>query len=442
MLRETNSKPKSGTPSFLLLTQDQSLAGLLREGLEPAGYCFELRESLSAIVRDPGLAARPVVIDLSMPEALAGLSRLKAYHPEARIISISNGNLAKSEEALRAGASFIIIERENLEPLREALRRIYSELRGRRELEALRAITEPKIVAKSPKMKKLMKSVEGAAAAEETVIVFGEPGSGRQLVAKNIHTLSRRRGMPFVSLAGREEGLAQAMLAARGGTLYIKELGAIEKQAIEGVRDFIRLGEFQDNGSSFKADVRIMAGCACPEDARALDEIPHTGLRMPPLRERLEDIIPLAECFLEELESFLKKGKKHLTKNAKNALLERNYPNNASELKELVHRAYFSAKGASIGEKDLTDSRFAGRHCSVKGFIEERLRGYLKKMADLGHSNLHASVMAEVEKALIELALRETEGNKLRASKALGMNRNTFRSKIRQLKIKSPALKS
>ncbi len=430
--------------TVLLISNDTLFAGFLKKTLEPAGYAFEFRESLPSNLRRTGYEARPLMIDLGMPRSVEILSSFRAYHPGASIIAVSNGNFQKVEDALKAGASYVVFERNGEDPqtLKETLRHIYEGFSARRELETLRTIIGPRIVAKSARMKTVMKLAEDAATlpfpnADKPVVLFGQPGSGRELVARHIHSRSHRSEMPFVKVVD-EDHLADAVKAARGGTLFIKELKALGEEAVAAIKNFIGQKEFchPGNGSiPIKADVRVMSGCFCTEDAAVLQGIDYMGIEVPALAERNEDIVPLANHFIEELSAFLKSGKKYFTKSSREALAEREYPGGVAELKKLVHRAYFLGTANAIGDKDLLGSEFLGK-CSFKSFLDERLRLYLRKMAQLERSNLYETVVGEVEKALIELALSEMKGNKLRAAKALGMNRNTFRAKLKTLKIK------
>ncbi len=430
--------------TVLLISNDTGFVVFLKRNLEPSGYSFELRESLPANLRRTGYESRPVVIDVGTPRAVEILSSIRAYHPEACIIALSNGNFKKMEEAMKAGASYAVFERNGEDPqiLKATLRHIYENFSAKQELENLKTLTESRIVAKSARMKTVMKLAEDAGTlpfpnADKPVVLFGVPGSGRELVARHIHSRSHRTGMPFVKVIDEKDFFTpDSLLAARGGTLFIKDINAFGADAVTCVKDLISKKEFRVDGSqAINADVRVMAGCFCPEDASLLQGIDYMGIEVPAIEERKEDIVPLANHFIEELSAFLKSGKKYLTKNAREALIERDYPGGVSELKKLVHRAYFLGATSAIGDKDLLGSEFLGK-CSFKNFLDERLRLYLRKMALIERSTLYDTVVGEVEKALIELALSEMKGNKLRAAKVLGMNRNTFRAKLKTLKIK------
>ena len=444
-------------PVFLI-SDDTAFAGLLKENLPPSGYEVEWRRRLPSNLRQPGYGTRPVIIDLGLSESIPALSAFRAYHPEGGVIAVSNGNFRKTEEALKAGASYVVFERgaENLEILKETLRRVCEDISSKEELETLKSLAMPRIVARSAKMQSLLRQADETSTQtlpelEKPLVLFGQPGAGRELMARYIHLKSRRSVMPFVTLVD-EAKLVPAALAARGGTLFIKEISMLGKDALAEVRKLASRKELSPLGSNgangcaggnggapdgqadIRADVRVMSGCFCPEDVLALQSLEYLTLEVPSIEERREDIVPLAYLFIEELTAFLKSDGKYLTKSAREALLERKYPGGAAELKRLVQRAYFFSSGRGIRAKDLPGER-AG--CSFRSFLEDRLRPYLGRMGGLPRSTIYETVMGEVEKALIELAMNEMKGNKLRAARALGMNRNTFRAKLKNLKIKT-----
>ncbi len=413
----------------------------MKENLPPSGYDIEWRQTLPSNLRQPGYGARPLIVDLGISKSIHALSAFRAYYPEAGIIAVSNGNFKKTEEALKAGASYVVFERNggSIEILKETLRRVCEDISAKEELEALKALTGPKIVARSAKMKNLLKQAEKAAAlpfpeSDRPVVLFGEPGAGRELIARLVHSKSQRATMPFITLLSEEE-LTSAVMEARGGILFIKEISILGEEAMAEVCHLVTKKELSAPAKTLtiKADIRVITGCFCAEDARPLDGLNCLGLEVPSLAERREDIIPLANLFMEELAAFLKSDGKYLTKSAREALLERQYPGGVAELKRLVHKAYFLSTGRGIGSKDFSGAR---NMCSFKSFLDERLRLYLGKMGELPRSNLYETVIGEVEKALIELALNEMKGNKLRAARALGMNRNTFRAKLKNHRIK------
>ncbi|MDA8174748.1 MAG: sigma 54-interacting transcriptional regulator [Nitrospiraceae bacterium] len=425
------------TGDFFLITADSSFISLFTEKVAPFGFGFELRDCVPSgpKMRRASFAERPLIIDLNLPGSMEALKSLKAYHPECRILVLSNGDPKKTEEALRSGAKFVIFERNDAEAVRETAQRARAEAEREYQLEKLKSLTEQKIIAKSAAMKKALGSADDAAGKAGHILLNGEPGAGRETLAAFIHENSGGfNSSPFIKVVS-EDLIDAAVRQARGGTLFIKEAAIFGQDTAERLKLLLTEGVWGGNGAGReKAELRVIIGCSSSPEPAWLQQARIARIKLPPLRDRQEDILPLAECFMEELSLFFHLGRKHLTQKAKQALAARPFPGNVAELKQLIHRAYMLSKGLSIGEKDLFGSEFLGR-CSLGDFIEERLRGYIRKSSDAGGSRIYDTVITEVEKALVSLALRETAGNKLKAAKALGLSRNTFKAKMRLFKL-------
>jgi DNA-binding NtrC family response regulator len=142
----------------------------------------------------------------------------------------------------------------------------------------------------------------------------------------------------------------------------------------------------------------------------------------------------LARGFLREATEKLETGEKELSKEAKALMLKYDWPGNVRELENVIKRACVLSNGTIIENKDLLIEE--NNSYSVKDFLEEKLKHYLKDMTNTPNCNLYNTVLSEVEKALILIVLKETNGNQLKTSKVLGINRNTLRSKIKEYKIK------
>lgn len=159
-----------------------------------------------------------------------------------------------------------------------------------------------------------------------------------------------------------------------------------------------------------------------------------TDSRRIPLRERRNDIIPLALRLMREAEDKLKTSPKQLSGEAEEYLLNRSWPGDEDELETAVKRACILAERDIL---EVEDFDFRQRRIkSVGTFIEERLRGFMRNIKTLEKFNLYEMVIPEVERSLILMVLKETGGNQLWASRLLGINRNTLRSKMRKLGIR------
>ena len=207
---------------------------------------------------------------------------------------------------------------------------------------------------------------------------------------------------------------------------------------------FLQDKEFTPLGSteSIRAEVRIIGATN-----RDLSEAAARGafredlyyrfnvvqIKVPPLRDRKEDIPLLIKSFLKDAAEKFETGEKELSKEAKVLLTKYDWPGNVRELENVIKRACVLSAGTMIEKRDLLleeDSAY-----SIKEFLEEKLKRYLKDMARVTNCNLYDTILSEVEKALISIVLRETNGNQLQTARLLGINRNTLRAKIREYKI-------
>lgn len=326
-------------------------------------------------------------------------------------------------------------------------------------------IHPPQIMGKSPTILKLFEQVSKISSKDVPVLISGENGTYKELVGRVIHDHSRRQKGPFVAInlatvpkelaegeligseaASVEEGtepIPGKIFRADGGTLMIQEIF----QADDGLKDkltvFIREKSMRMNRQDFmRSDVRIIGTTSANPGAqikkdRSLRDLfgafHGVHIRIPPLRERREDILPLVQYFVAESARKFDTGPKELTQEAKDYLLTYEWPGNIRELENMVRRATILSHGPLLDKKDLLMSDIGS--CSIREFLEEKLKRYLKEMMKLETCNLYDAVHSEVERSLIDIILRETRGNQLKAAKTLGVNRNTLRAKIKEYKI-------
>jgi DNA-binding NtrC family response regulator len=328
-------------------------------------------------------------------------------------------------------------------------------------------IQPPYILGKSPKILKAFKEIKKIAPKDLSVLISGESGTYKELVARVIHDNSPRRKSPFIAISlasiprdlanihlfGNDKGLSDGaekkgsnkIEEADGGTLFLDEISEMDTSLQERFIGFIEKREMGLPGGngSFKADVRIIA-TTCKnlkefvqkgqfrEDLYAAFNTVH--IKIPPLRDRKEDILSLSTYFLEEAVKKFETGPKEFSKEARDYLVRYDWPGNMRELENTVKRAAVLSNNMMISKKDLLMEDMGS--CSIKEFLEEKLNRYLKEMTKLENCNLYDTVLSEVEKSLIAIVLKETGGNQLRAAKTLGINRNTLRTKIKEYKIR------
>lgn len=405
-----------------------------------------------------------VLIDLnyardttSGTEGLDLLARIQAVDPLLPVVVMTAwGSVALAVEAMRRGArDFIQKPWDNARLL--AVVRTQVELAGalRREqrLEAENIVlrdsaTEaggaPKIVAESPLMKSVMKLVARIGPADANVLITGENGSGKGLIARALHLNSTRAAKPLVSLnAGAlAEGVFESELfghvrgaftdaktdrvgrfeMADGGTLFLDEIANVPLNLQPKLLRVLETGEFERVGSSKTRKVNVRVLSATNADLKAdvaegkfrqdlLFRLNTVEIHLPPLRDRREDIEPLAEHFLRQHSERYRRGTMIFTPQALKALREHNWPGNVRELDHVVERALLMSSSNVVTPFDL----------ALQPTAEARLSSRLEEMS-----------LEEVERVLITKALGRFDGNANRAAESLGLSRSAMYRRLQK----------
>lgn len=316
----------------------------------------------------------------------------------------------------------------------------------------------PEFMGKSPKILKFIRDLKKIAANDNDILIKGERGTGRQLVARTLHNLSQRKDGPFIIVdlsVGSYEKQISLLFKDDKKTLNPDE--NIFEKAINGSIFFLEIADMchelqsklikllQDSMSCNSNEKSVRIICSTGKDLeeyvekgnfnKELYEILNSSvLRIPPLRERKEDLIVISKYFLDEACEKFETGTKEFSKDAKDYISKYNWPGNFRELESTIKKAVILSSAPVISKKDLIVDSI--NSFSIKEFLEEKLKKYLMEMTKLENCNLYETVMKEVEKSLITIVLKETKGNQLKTSKTLGINRNTLRSKIKEYRIK------
>lgn len=458
----------------LLIDDDEAITWVVKKALEPLGYKVISRPRLASGLKAVKGGLQLVLLDIILPDGngISALKEIKSSYQDATVIMITaHAKMESTIEAMREGAYDYIEKPFDIEELKLIVEKTFRDMAMRDELNQLRSAAaeaeEPLMVGTSSKILKVFKDIGRVAPKEITVLLTGESGTGKELVAKTIHHNSKNRTGPFVALnsasiprdlleaelfgwekgafTGAREKHAGKIESAIGGTLFLDEISEMDTNLQAKLLRFMQDKSFSPIGSNKdrKADVRIIGATN-----RDLKDFTSKGLfredlyyrfnvvqiKLPPLRERREDILPLAKHFLKDAEKKFATGRKELSKEAREAFTKYDWPGNVREMENIIKRACVLSNGAILEKRDLFPEDSSA--CSIKEFLEDKLKRYLKEMTELENCHLYETVISEVEKALIDIVLFETGGNQLKAAKTLGINRNTLRSKIRQYKIK------
>jgi DNA-binding NtrC family response regulator len=435
----------------LLLVEDKNeLRAMLRKALERSGYKVEeAPDGAAAIQKVRARRYLLVVTDLKMPGA-SGIDVLReTKNADATIPVIlltAYGSVEEAVTAMKEGAFDFLQKPVDLDHLKLLVQRAAREQELLRENLLLREEYAtrygfPRIVGEHASIREVSQQIQRVAATDSTVLLLGESGTGKELFARAIHHLSSRRELPFVALncAAIPEGLVENELfghekgaftgagarkvgkmdLAHRGTLFLDE------------KRFERVGGTQ----SIEVDVRIVV--ATNRDLQELMQaklfredlyfrISAVPLTIPPLRDRGNDVVLLAEHFLEKFRKEFTKPGLELAKDARNRLLEYRWPGNVRELQNTMERAAILANGESIRAEALQLPAAKPNVDSVPaGMLPEHFnwRGSLEEVSEraLGH----------VERVLLETTLKDCQWNKTRAAERLGISSKTLLAKMR-----------
>jgi len=448
---------------ILIIDDEPLLRGSLEIALKESHY-----EVLTASSGEEGLEqfqrAQPdlVLLDHWLPGINGDevLRRIKETSPETPVIIMTaQGSIEMAVNSMKMGAFDFLVKPFELEQLEDLIKKGLERIRLKKEVEWLRSQYQDRfrtweMIGVSPKMREILELAQKVAqGSETTVLIEGETGTGKELLAEYIHFLSPRSSFPFIpincgaipkdlfesELFGYEKGAFTGALekgkigkveAAEKGTLFLDEVGELPLSAqvkvlriLEG-KEYYRVGGVEKR----KADVRIIA--ATNKDLEA--EVKKGNFRddlyfrlnvikltIPPLRERKEDILPLFKFFMNYFNEQFKKNFLSLSEGAEEILLSYPWPGNIRELRNTVERIILLEKGETIDRKHLAFLLEREEKVDFKPFIPPQ-----------------GIVLEEIEKRYILEALRMKRGNKMQAAKILGISRSALLYRMEKYGIK------
>jgi DNA-binding NtrC family response regulator len=453
----------------LLLVEDKNeLRAMLRKALERSGYTVdEAPDGTAAIQKVRARRYLLVITDLKMPGA-SGLDVLReTKHADATIPVIlltAFGSVEEAVTAMKEGAFDFLQKPVDLDHLKLLVQRAARQQELLRENLLLREEYTarygfPRIVGEHASIREISQQIQRIAATDSTALLLGESGTGKELFARAIHHLSNRREQPFVALncAAIPEGLVENELfghergaftgagarkvgkmdLAHHGTLFLDEIGelplAIQAKLLRVLeeRRFERVGGTQ----LLEVDVRIVV--ATNRDLQKLMQeklfredlyfrISAVPVTIPALRDRGNDVLLLADYFLDKFSREFAKPGIEISSDAKQRLLEYRWPGNVRELQNALERAVILADGLTIRANGLQlSSPKPDAESLPGGMLPEKFswEGSLEEVTQraAGH----------VERVLLESTLRDCQWNKTRAAERLGVSPKTLLAKIR-----------
>ena len=440
--------------------ESESLASISR-ALRKVGYeVFSFEDGEAALQNIE--ACKDVdlfVSDLKMPrvDGVQLLKRVREVNPEAGFLIVTgHGTVETAVEALKSGADDYILKPLDLFELRDRVRQILENRKPRNELRTLRRQMlshsgSEKIIGRSPVMKDLLRLAATVAPTRSTILLLGESGTGKDLLAQTIHENSPRRKENFLplncaalsasllesELFGFEKGsftgamerrVGKLELADRG-TLFLDEIGEMPLEMQVKLLRFLETREIMRVGGSMaiKLDVRLIA--ATNRDLNLAVEkgifrndlyfrLKVVNLHVPPLRERKEDIPLLVSHFVQLFSSEHQKMVSQVSPDAMDVFVKYSWPGNVRELKNLIENLVIFSTGNSLNLKDLP--------ADIRAKIDQQSLPTGESVSVLEDLSMEA-----IEKQAIVKALEKTGGNRLKASQILGIGLRTLQKKLK-----------
>ena len=472
-------------PTILVADDDRSIRTVLTQALGRAGYQVRATSSAATLWRWVEDGEGDVVItDVIMPDenGLDLIPRIRRIRPELPVIVMSaQSTLTTAVQATQRGAFEYLPKPFDLADLLAVVDRA---LKQPVSLAAHAKAAEPSdedampLIGRSPAMQEIYRVIARLTTTDLTVMINGESGAGKELVARALHDYGRRRNGPFVAinmaaiprelieleLFGHERGAFTGATnrhvgrfeQAGGGTLFLDEIGDMPPEAQTRLLRVLQEGEYTTVGGRqpIRANARIIA--ATHRDLRALIRsgqfredlfyrLNVVPIRLPPLRERPDDIPVLAQHFLNKAQA---EGlpAKTIDPAAMAQLSAYRWPGNVRELENLIRRLAALVPQPVITEEiiaqELADYAMAEAAPpaaisddadGMTTVVERHIARLLTAIRESGEEGvLYERALAELERPLIRMTLAETRGNQIRAAALLGLNRNTLRKKIRE----------
>ena len=463
--------------NVLIVDDDKSLSHFLSRALSRAGYTVEeCHDGEAALTRVRTGSYSLVLLDNKMPSGPSGLEvfqRMREADLKLPVIIMTAfGTTETAIEAMKLGAYDYITKPFDLDDMLELTEKAIEAGRLMREVVSYPRSPdwegERSIVGNSRKMQEVYKMIGQVAESDATVLIRGDSGSGKGLVARAIYHHSLRKDKPFLSVncAAIPEALLESELfgyergaftgadkrrigkfeQASGGTIFLDEIGDMSLASQAKILRVLQEGEFERLGSNQtqKVDVRIIAATN-----KALEQLIREGrfredlyyrlkiitIDTPPLRDRKEDIPELVKYFIEQKAP----GKGLIAEQAMGKFMNYHWPGNVRELENTIQRALILSKGEVITDVHIvfdTESHVTPENIEeLESQLESHLEALFKYILKQSGQNVHSSIFDRIERFLIKRTLKETGNNQVQAARLLGISRNTLRHRVHKYRI-------
>ncbi len=455
-----------------VIDDDRSIRWVLEKAFKQAGFAVQTFESAEPVFKALNKQKPDTIVsDIRMPgmDGFALLEKLKNDHKQIPVIIMTaHSDLDSAVSAYEGGAFEYLPKPFDVDEAVELVHRALS-LRGSRQAhkQADKPADTPEIIGEAPSMQEVFRAIGRLSRSNITVMINGESGTGKELVAKALHRHSPRADKPFIALNtaaipkdlleselfGHERGAftgAQSQRSGRfeqadGGTLFLDEIGDMPAELQTRLLRVLADGEFYRVGghSSIKVDVRIIA--ATHQNLEKLvrknmfrEDLFHRlnviRIHIPSLAERHEDIPLLANHFLLQAARELNVEVKSLDGASAAFLSRQPWPGNVRQLENVCRWLTVMSPAQVIHIEDMPpEIQESRRDESITINWESALKKWLDSQLSSGKENVLATLIPDMEKILIEMALKHTGGRKQDAARLLGWGRNTLTRKIKEL---------
>ena len=455
--------------TILVVEDDSSLRRLTQVQLEKLGYQTRIAIDVSGgvdILRRE--AVDLVICDLHLPSAsgLELLKKVRAEYPETKFVIVTAyGSVNTAIEAMKLGAYDYLAKPLHPVELRTLVERVFEQQRLIDEVQVLRSNVDRKygfhaLVGESTSLRNVIDLASRAARTDAAVLITGETGTGKELMAKAIHFNSARRNCPFIvvncgsiprdlvesELFGHVKGSFTGAVThkqgrvemAAGGTLFLDEIGEMPLEMQVRLLRLIQEGEIQKVGatSASRVDVRIIAATH-----RNLEELIRAGafredlyyrlavipVEVPPLRQRIADIPELVQSFFKEGTEKHHREELRMPASLFGYFCQYDWPGNVRQLANCITRIVVLATGPEITVKDLPD------------FLQNV--GFPKSVPNHSHhpeSRSEDMTLDEVDRQVIREAMEKFEWNQSNAARHLGVSRKVLRGRLERYGLRKP----
>ncbi len=440
---------------ILIVEDNKALRDILKEAFETENYSVTLSESAEEAeekIKEKNFDI--VITDLKLPEkdGLYILEKTRQKNPETDIIVITAyGTIDKAVDAMKKGAQDFITKPFSIDHIRLQVSKILANKKIKQENIYLKNLIKREIIGKNENIKEIIKMIDKITDTDANILILGETGVGKEVIAEEIHYKSLRKNYPFIKvncaalapgvleseLFGHEKGaFTDAYYLKKGrfeladkGSIFLDEIGDmpldLQVKLLRVIQDktFERVG----GEKTFKVDVRIIASTNQDlkekiKQSKFREDLYYrlnvVEIKVPPLRERKEDIPILIDYFIKKYADFSQFKVKGISKKALDILIDYDYPGNIRELENLIQRMLVLCRKEIIEPEDIP--------YEIKNKVK----------TDEKYSEKFDDKIKRYERQLILDALEKAQGNKVKAAQILKINRATLISKMKKLKIK------